>query len=123
MISEVRRGLKHISCSTAKYLFTEKTEVEAIEHVAQERPVFPLFPEPRSPLFRRFMLQFLEILIKFFLCFWRWKQSVAFHKLLEACAVDQNHSRDIDFFRFQLSLRVQAPILITLHVGVTITRF
>src|SRR5438876_8247618 len=47
MISRARSGLKHISRPTAKYLFTKKTEVEAVEHVAQERPVFLLFPEPR----------------------------------------------------------------------------
>ena len=69
------------------------------------------------------MLQFLEILIKFFLFFGGWKLSVALHELLEACAVDQNHSGDIDFFRFQLSLRVQAPILITFHESRAITHF
>ena len=100
-----------------------KTIVEAFEQVAENRPIFQLFPLPRSPLLRRCMLQFLEILIEFFLFFCRWKLSVAFHKLLEASAGDQNHSGDVDFFRFQLSHRVQAPILIALHVGVAVKRF
>jgi hypothetical protein len=72
---------------------------------------------------RRLVLKFLEILIELFPFFFRWKLSVTFPKLPEACAVNQNHSRNVDFFRLQLPLRVQTPILITLHAGVTITRF
>ena len=45
-----------------------------------------------------------------------------FHELLEASAFDKNHSGDVDILRFHLSQRVQAPILITLHVDVMVTR-
>jgi len=45
-----------------------------------------------------------------------------FHELLEARAVDKNHSGDIDILRLHFPKRVQASILITFYVDVMVTR-
>jgi len=45
-----------------------------------------------------------------------------FHGLFEVSAVDKNYSGDFDIFRFHLPERVQAPIVIALHVVVMVTR-
>jgi hypothetical protein len=55
------------------YLFADEMEVESIEQVAEERPVFLILAEPQSLLGRRFVLQPVEILIAFPLFPCRWK--------------------------------------------------
>jgi cyanophycinase-like exopeptidase len=45
-----------------------------------------------------------------------------FQELLEAGAVDKNHSRDIEIVGFHQASGVQAPILITLGVRVMAPR-
>src|SRR5437016_12899135 len=41
---------------------------------------------------------------------------VVLHGLLEASAVDNDHSGDVDFFRFYVPEQVQAPLFITCRV-------
>ena len=118
----MRRGLKHVSRPALDYLFADELEVEGLEHIAEERPVFLLLAEPGSSLVRCFVLQLVEILLAFPLFLGRWRMPIVFHELLEASAVDKNHFGDVGIFRFHLPQRVQAPILIALHVRVMVPR-
>lgn len=68
------------------------------------------------------MIQLFEILVALRLFLDRWKLPVVFHDLPEASAVNKHHSGHVDIFRSNLPERVQAAILITLHVGVMVTR-
>src|SRR5690242_16801468 len=121
-ITRMWRGLKYVGRSAPDDLFVDEVEVEGLEQVAEERPVFLVLAEPCGPLVRRFMLQFFEILLVLPLFLDGWKLSVVFHELFEVSAVDKNYSGDVDILRFHVPERVQAPILITLHVCVMVTR-
>jgi hypothetical protein len=118
----MRHGLKNVGRPAVDYLFADELEVEGLEQVAQERPVFLILPEPRRLLGRRFVLQLFEILVALPLFRGRRKMSVVLYELLKASPVDERHSGDVDIFRFHLPQRVQAPILITLHVDVMVAR-
>src|SRR5580704_12010632 len=118
----MRRGLKHVGWPARYGFFAYEAKVEGLAQVPEKRHVFLVLAEPRSLLLRRFVLQFLEILVAFFLFLDRWKLTVMFYELLKANAIDENHSRDVNSFRFHLSLRVQAAVLITFHIEVFITR-
>src|SRR5258707_10404186 len=73
VIARVRRGLKHVGRPASYDLFADEMEIEGLEQVLKERPVFLDLAEPDSLLLRRFMLQFLEILVAFLLFGGRWK--------------------------------------------------
>jgi hypothetical protein len=45
-----------------------------------------------------------------------------FHELLERNTVDKNNGRDFDIVRLHESVRVQAPILVTLPVRILYAR-
>ena len=94
----MRRGLQHIARPAADYLFADKLEVESIEQLAEERPVFLILAQPRSLLCRRFVLQPVEILVAFLLFLSLWKLLIVLHELLEMRAVDKNRFCDVDRF-------------------------
>src|ERR1700720_3502524 len=114
----MRRGFKYVGWPAFYHLFAHKTEIEGLQQVPEKRPIFLVLAESRSLLLRRFVLQFLEILVVFFLFLGRWMMTVVFHELLKANAVDESHSSDVDIFRFHVPQRVQAPVLITFHKDV-----
>jgi len=57
--------MKHVSPPAADYFFADELEVEGLEHVAQESPVFLILLEPRRLLLRRFVPQLFQIRIAF----------------------------------------------------------
>jgi uncharacterized protein YacL len=82
-----------------------KETVKRLEHVSQESPVFLVLAQPSGLLVGRFVSQLVEILITFPLVLSRSKLPIVFHELLEASAIDENHSTDVDIFRFHLPKR------------------
>src|SRR5713226_7766187 len=67
MIARMRCGLKHVGRPAADCLFADEMEVEGLEYVVEERPVFLILAEPCSLLGRRFVLKLVEILVAFLL--------------------------------------------------------
>src|ERR1700683_1573116 len=118
----MRRSPKHVSRPAVDYLFADKIEVEGLEHLREERPVFLVLAELRALLGRCFMLQPLEILVAFPLFRGRWRLSIMFHEPFEASAVNESHFGDVGIFRFELPQRVQATILVALGVGIVVAR-
>src|SRR5258708_39807492 len=116
VMPRVTRSVEHVGRPAPFYLFADETKVKRLDHVPKKSPVFLVLAQSRCPLFRRFVLQLVEIVVTPLLFLCRWKMPVVFKELLEACSVDNHHSGDDDTFRLHLRERVQSAIFIALHI-------
>jgi hypothetical protein len=63
VVTRVGRGLKNIGRPAAHILFADELEIESFEQVAEVGLVFLVLAEPGRLVVRRFMFQFLKILV------------------------------------------------------------